>query len=444
MTLSLAPHYSGTVRMAAAPGGTSYVERIAAWLPALLLLNPILIWPLFFAEPFNSPLEIGVGDASSRSYLLHKLWMPPLFCVAAFLTLASRHKDLKLNSLPMVSFILLFAWSVLSVLWALAPLVSASRLALQVLIAATIYLSFAIVRDPRKVLEPVFWLVVVAVFANVASVVLRPPGPIGHEGIYEHKNSLGGFCVAAIFFAIYRLSWGNTAGKLTALMVIPICLALLVMSLSKTSAGLLPVSIVIGIAGCAVARWLRISAAVQFVSVLALVTVGLYLSEEVLQLNFWDLAGLAVGDPTFTGRTDIWAFTLDQASHRPFGGFGFRSFWRVGADSPALQVAGTFTSRTAHAHNGYIDILLNGGAVAVALFLPVLVGGLHVAGKIADRSFLAGVACLGFMVFSVLYNLLETSWFLGTNVVFIFFQIVWVAIMYDPVNSRRREHGALS
>lgn len=444
MTLSLAPHYSGTARMVVGSGGPSYVERIAAWLPALVLLNPILIWPLFFAVPFNSVLEIGVADGASRSYLLHKLWMPPLFCVAAFLALAARGRDLKLNSLPVVSFILLFAWSALSVLWALAPVVSASRLALQIIIAACIYLSFAVVKDPRKVLEPVFWLVVVAVFANVGSVALRPPGPIGHEGIYEHKNSLGGFCVAAILFAIYRLSWGNAAGKLMALMILPICLALLAMSLSKTSVGLLPLSIVIGVAGCAVARWLRISAAVQFICVLALATVGLYLSEELLQLSFWDLAGMATGDPTFTGRTDIWAFTLDQASQRPFGGFGFRSFWRVGADSPALEVAGTFTSRTAHAHNGYIDVLLNGGVVAVALFIPVLIGGLHVAGKIADRSFLAGTACLGFMVFSILYNLLETSWFLGTNVVFIFFQIVWVAIMYDPVNSQSREHGAFS
>ena len=281
-------------------------------------------------------------------------------------------------------------------------------------------------------------------FANVASVILRPPGPIGHEGIYEHKNSLGGFCVAAILFAIYRLSWGNTLGKLTAVMIIPICLALLVMSLSKTAAGLLPLSIVIGVAGCCAARWLRISAAVQFVCVLALVTVGLYLVEEFLQLNFWELAGIVTGDPTFTGRTDIWAFTLDQAAHRPIGGFGFRSFWRIGADSPALEVAGTFISRTAHAHNGYIDILLNGGVVGVLLFLPVLIGGLHVAGKIADRSFLAGVACLGFMVFSILYNLLETSWFLGTNVVFIFFQIVWVAIMYDPVTQQSYERGGQS
>ena len=94
MTLSLAPHYSGTARVVVAPSGTSYVERIAAWLPALVLLNPILIWPLFFAVPFNSVLEIGVADGASRSYLLHKLWMPPLFCVAALLTLAARGRDL--------------------------------------------------------------------------------------------------------------------------------------------------------------------------------------------------------------------------------------------------------------------------------------------------------------------------------------------------------------
>lgn len=444
MSLSLAQPYRPAAVAPMVPARSGFAERLVALIPALVLLNPILIWPLLYATPIGGGHGLSFGFGAAQSYLIHKIWMPPLFALALIVACVAGRRHLKLNMPYVVGFLLFFGWSALSVLWALAPVVAASRLALQIMIAVSIYLSFALVKDPRKILEPVFWLIVAAVFANVGSVALRPPGPIGHEGIYEHKNNLGAFCVVAIMFAFYRLSWGNTFGKLVALLILPISAALLYVSLSKTSAGLLPVCLVAGIAGCAVARWLRISAAVQFAGILALGAVGLYLSDSVLQLDFWDLAAIVTGDPTFTGRTDIWAFTLDQVAQRPIAGFGFRSFWQIGAESPALTTGATFTAQTAHAHNGYIDIMLHGGVVALMLFIPLLLMGLHMAGRMADRSFIAGAAGLALMVFSILYNLLETSWFLGTNVAFIVFHIVWLAIVYDPVNERTNQPQAPS
>ena len=442
MTLSLAPQYNRATMAVMAPPRAGIAERIAAFIPALVLLNPVLVWPLLYAVPLGDFHTLSFGFGASQSYLIHKIWMPPLFLLAGVLALSAGPQNLKLKLPYVISFILFFGWSTLSVVWALAPFLAASRLALQIMIAASIYLSFAVVKDPKKILEPVFWLVVVSVFANVVSVAVRPPGPIGHEGIFEHKNNLGGFCVVAIMLAVYRLSWGSTIGKLTAVLIIPICVGLIAVSLSKTSAGLLPICLAAGFAGCVIARWLRISAAIQFFAVVLLGAVGLFLSESMLGLNFWDLAEMATGDATFTGRTEIWAFTLDQVMQRPIAGFGFRSFWQIGGDSPALATGGAFTARTAHAHNGYIDILLHGGTVALALFLPLLVAGLHLAGRIADRSLMAGTACLSFMAFFIIYNMLETSWFLGTNVVFVIFHIVWLSIMYDPAHDQTSQQGA--
>ncbi len=436
MTPSLAQPFDRAALAAMAPPRTSFAERLAALVPALVLLNPILIWPLLYATPIGGGHGLNFGFGASQSYLIHKIWMPPLFGLMVVMAFTAGRRHLQLNMAYIIGFAAFFAWSALSILWALAPAVAASRLALQIMIALSIYLSFALVKDSRKILEPVFWVIVVTVFANVGSVIMRPPGPIGHEGIFEHKNNLGAFCVVAIMFALYRLSWGNTFGKLVALMMLPICVALIAVSLSKTSAGLLPVCVFAGFAGAAVARWLRVSAALQFFGILVLMTVGVFLAESMLNLDFWDLSEIVTGDATFTGRTDIWAFTLDQVMQRPIGGYGFRSFWQIGAESPPLKTGATFIAQTAHAHNGYIDIMLHGGLVALFLFLPLLVVGLHLAGRIADRSFLAGSACLTLMVFSILYNLLETSWFLGTNVAFIIFHIAWLAIIYDPINVR--------
>ena len=80
-----------------------------------------------------------------------------------------------------------------------------------------------------------FALCIVTVLANLANVMTRPPGPIGHEGIYSHKNTLGAVMALLFLFALYFLISTKGAARLVAMAIAAACIFLLFESESKTA-----------------------------------------------------------------------------------------------------------------------------------------------------------------------------------------------------------------
>jgi exopolysaccharide production protein ExoQ len=83
------------------------------------------------------------------------------------------------------------------------------------------------------------------------------------------------------------------------------------------------------------------------------------------------LVGLLGRDLTFTGRTDIWKVVLAQDIN-PLIGAGHYSFW---LGDRVEKISQTFFYEINEAHNGYLELYLNGGLIGVGLLLAVLVSG---------------------------------------------------------------------
>ena len=78
-------------------------------------------------------------------------------------------------------------------------------------------------------------------------------------------------------------------------------------------------------------------------------------------------------DITLTGRTQIWSLAARAVAERPATGYGADAFWR----SPiGDQVRWMFGRSAVHAHNAWLDIVLDfgvlGGVVAVAAVLVLV------------------------------------------------------------------------
>jgi O-antigen ligase len=112
-------------------------------------------------------------------------------------------------------------------------------------------------------------------------------------------------------------------------------------------------------------RNLRRAAVFAFAGAVALVVVAPMLGLDKI------LVGLLGRDLTFTGRTDIWKAVLAQDIN-PLIGVGHYSFW---LGDRVETISQSFFYQLNEAHNGYLEVYLNGGLIGVGLLLVVLVSG---------------------------------------------------------------------
>ena len=117
-------------------------------------------------------------------------------------------------------------------------------------------------------------------------------------------------------------------------------------------------------------------------------------------LTIFDVSELLNRNETLTGRADIWAYLIPLAKQRLFLGYGYGGFW-----TDAMREA----IRAAHAHNGYLDIILQLGFLGLALWSIFLITSCHKAFGAMKQDFEWGTFWLCFILISVVYNIAEIS-----------------------------------
>ena len=113
-------------------------------------------------------------------------------------------------------------------------------------------------------------------------------------------------------------------------------------------------------------------------------------------------------DMTFTGRTNIWA-QITLSTVNPIIGAGYWSFWG-GPGGDAIMQA--MTTIIPNAHNGYLDIYIDGGFLGLSvLFLMLVVSGLRIIKrfKISRNANLFIRVRFAILVVAIIYNLSETA-----------------------------------
>lgn len=276
--------------------------------------------------------------------------------------------------------VLILVWCSLSYFWSDFPDLTLRRTVLLIILT---FIPFSIAvgaRDIYGILSFFMFFMGFTVIVNLLSVVLYPDyaiTDIGVRGIYMQKNLTGMVATIAVFIDVaWLIGVRNVVSRVIGLVCFGLSCVFLRISGSKTSMGLSVLMVLMVPATMAfLARGVlfRRAAAVVLgvgVVVFALLIWGSNMTRtEVLTLLF--------GDPTFTARTDIWQFAVQEIGKRFWSGTGYGAFWDVGeANDPLLRAPpGTFLDEIEYglinqAHNGYLDLWLQVGFPAV--FLAVL------------------------------------------------------------------------
>lgn len=409
--------------------GQGYRRRFAALLPAAHLAYVLLIWPLVYARGYV-PADLATGPvAEAQPALLNRLFFPALAVLAVILLVAERHRIGRFRLFGACLLLAFFGYLALTAAWALAPATTLTRLSLYVLLILSLIPAVLLADSLDDVLRPMFWVTVAAVVVNVVSIAVIPTTSIGFPGIYTHKNALGANVAIAGLFAIYAMTRADHRIRVAGFLCLPAILGLLLISHSKTSLGLLLLVPPTAVLAVAIRRRLRIS--LPILMVVLTIPAAFLVSGGIPGFDYRDVSRAVSGDPTFTGRTDLWKFSATHIAERPMTGWGFQSFWGIGPASPASRMTDTFIARAPHSHNGYVDMALEGGVIAVAMLLSIILMIAWWIDRLIDRDVGAGILMTSCLFYLLWQNLLETDWLHGmttSNVIFMLMMVSAVTL----------------
>lgn len=414
--------------------------RVSAvtWLPTLWLTSiackPLGIW-------LGSRGNIEAGSLPDRLILT-------CIGVASIVVLARRRFDWKVVLRRHAWLLILLGYMLVSTIWSEMTLIALRRWFRDAIIVI-VMLVLVSEANPREALESVlrrlaymlipFSLVLVKYYPALGRQYSRWSGTGVWTGVADDKNSFGRLCVLCAFFlgwSLYnrmreRQPRSRYLGRADFLVLL---LSLFLLTGAEKNSATAMATFVIGIATYLVLvilrkRKVRIPKfALQF---LVLFLIGYGTAAPFLGGTNLAIFSSALGrDATLTDRTEIWAAVIPRVSQHPWLGVGHGSFWTTQQRRLAQG--------TPHAHNGYLDILLEEGVVGLALYSAWLVA---CAGKLLAalaKDYEWSSLALSFLMMTLVSNATESSLNSFTELLVVVFVLSVVIVSYRPISVFRQ------
>jgi exopolysaccharide production protein ExoQ len=209
------------------------------------------------------------------------------------------------------------------------------------------------------VIAAVLSLIFVAILPHYG--VASPEFGFAWQGIYGHKNGLGGAMALGVVVFLFR-AVSDRQNSLRWWAAIGLAFPLLLMSHSST--GLVACLFTLSVFVLAPAlRWNLRKAILFFLGVGALaVGAGLWALS-----NLTYVLSLVSRDSSFTGRTKVWIVSIAMITRHPWLGYGYNEFWPGYGSDMVARITGL--SEMSHAHNAILNLWLDVGLLGVVIFL---------------------------------------------------------------------------
>jgi O-antigen ligase len=144
-----------------------------------------------------------------------------------------------------------------------------------------------------------------------------------------------------------------------------------------------------------------------------------------------NVAGFTSGlgrDATLTGRTDVWASLLPDFNERPILGYGFGSFWTDGRRAK---------HEISDGHNGYLDVMLELGAVGLAFYFSWLLSCALKFHKALRRDYNRASLAICFLIMILVFNVTESTLSALEDKITAVAVLISLVMPYEPLVARR-------
>jgi exopolysaccharide production protein ExoQ len=394
------------------------------------LLFACVLYLCDFADLIVSTRDINVAGGN----IINRIFWPAVLVAGAAILVVKLPLTLRVLRVAWPSLLIL-GWFAATTLWAEHPGLALRR-AVALAVSYFALLSLAVgLRSPRSLQVTFLGAFAVVMLADLLALGVPSYSytELGVRGIHIQKNSAGHTAVlafAGIAFALPRLR--PPVPKLAAGILALWCVGFLYLTKSKTSLSMMVVLLSLMPLYYLWIRGDRIHL-IHF-NVLAAIGSVLVFVTAAAGMTLVQVGQVVAGDLTFTGRTYVWRVIIEKIAASPWVGFGFGSIWDVGAPSnpfggPKYEFWND-PQLINEAHNGYLDLLLHGGVVALGLALFIALRALWLSSVLATHPAISHPHRYAFcmlhslVVVYLLNNLLESSLFFPSNSSAYFFLVI--------------------
>jgi exopolysaccharide production protein ExoQ len=256
----------------------------------------------------------------------------------------------------------------------------------------------------------------------------------GHDtawkGIFMAKNYLGNL---ALFFLTAAVSYRGRTSLLRFVRVSQIIFCVIAIAFSRAATAYLLT--VVYIAFVLTMKMLRGFRKKDYF-VLCILLLASF-SAATIVIAVWPdfLISFLGKDVTLTGRTEIWSAVIDSIAKRPLLGYGYDAFW-LGLDGESYRIILAVSWELAQAQNGFLDVMLEMGFLALAIVLLIFAFALRDALTCLWRSrddlqIRAVEWYLGIVILTLIYNLDESFLFAAKNLCSLIFLLACIGLKLE-------------
>ncbi len=311
---------------------------------------------------------------------------------------------------------MVFAWCLLSAVWAPGPVFVVTQ-TIAIVTVAIIALAFSFSGWHPDRFENTLTGVTTFMLAWSLLYALMFPKLGIHQsdalelanawhGIIYQKNGLGQ--LAAVGLIVWTHLWSTRrVTARSAVLGLGLSLFMLLKSRSSTS---LMLALLCCLGVLLITRPTvsigRLGRRAVLLTLAVLIPVGLYLS---VATNAFAPVGNMVGkDGTFTGRKPIWDAMISEIHRHPWLGTGLTSFWEVDPGVLRVREAVQWPVRTAH--NGYLEVANELGMIGLGLLIVFFICHCFAIARLAKVNRDAYALHLPLFVYLIMANVSENGW----------------------------------
>ncbi len=323
-----------------------------------------------------------------------------------------------------------------SVAWSVSPDATIRRgIALVGSSFFAIYLAFAL--PPERALRLLATAYAVTAIASMAMIFVMPvygTHQFGEyaglwRGMFANKNELGAAMAMGTILLLLCPKYSRNE-RLLSWFCLAISLLLLIKSESRTAwVAILAVGLVV-----MPVRWISGHGLKTKLRVTIFAMLGLSAAIGIASHSGQILEFMGK-DATLTGRTGVWEVAFDRALERPILGYGFRAYWTP-ENKRRLKPTEDWSDGIGHAHNTYIDLMVELGLLGIfsfaALLIILIVRILRRLANTRDVINLWAVACT---IFILVRGFAESTILQHADIHWIFF--VYFFVLLNPSTQRQ-------